>query len=69
MQFCSRWQDLPYLGHASLHDALFRLISGSIHGTVDGPGLFGTEQAAAIIGTWLLPLVALFILGVNVTDG
>ena len=48
-----------YAGQNFLPDSLFTLISTSIRAS-QRVGLFGTREAALFIGTWIVPVVALF---------
>jgi hypothetical protein len=58
-------RDSFYLGWPTVHEALTTLIFTSIHAKVNGVGLFGTQQAAALIERFFLPLVMLFILAAS----
>ena len=58
-------RDSFYLGWPTVHEALTTLIFTSIHAKVNGDGLFGTHQAAALIEKFFLPLVMLFILAAS----
>jgi hypothetical protein len=48
-----------YAGERSIRDSVFTLIMPSIRAS-QRVGLFGTTEAALFIGTWIVPVVALF---------